>query len=193
MNSVHWQLDDPDGRFMLRPLGPQDADALCDAVRESLALLACWQDWATPDYAVDSARAYIDDCCRQWTAEWSNREFGIVDTAQARILGCVGINQVNPVNRFANLGYWVRSSCCGQGMATRASRLVAGFGFERMGLNRLELVVLPHNGASRRVAEKLGARFEGVLANRLMFRQRPQDAAMYSLTPVSFSGCDPRI
>ena len=51
----------------------------------------------------------------------------------------------------------------GQGIATAAVRLIARFGFEDLGLQRLELLVAADNLASRRVAEKVGARFEGVL------------------------------
>jgi RimJ/RimL family protein N-acetyltransferase len=40
-----------------------------------------------------------------------------------------------------------------------------------------------HNAASRRVAEKLGARLECIARNRLMGWGRPHDAAVYSLVP----------
>jgi RimJ/RimL family protein N-acetyltransferase len=63
----------------------------------------------------------------------------------------------------ANVGYWVRTSRTGQGIATAAVRLVARFGFEDLGLRRLELLIAVHNVASRRVAEKVGATLEGVL------------------------------
>jgi ribosomal-protein-serine acetyltransferase len=57
----------------------------------------------------------------------------------------------------------VRTRQTGQGIATAAVRLIARFGFEDLGLRRLELLVAVDNMASRRVAEKVGATFEGVL------------------------------
>jgi RimJ/RimL family protein N-acetyltransferase len=63
----------------------------------------------------------------------------------------------------AHVGYWVRTGQTGQGIATAAVRLIARFGFEDLGLQRLELLVAVENLASRRVAEKAGARFEGIL------------------------------
>jgi ribosomal-protein-serine acetyltransferase len=49
------------------------------------------------------------------------------------------------------------------GIATVAVRLIARFGFEDLDLQRLELLIAVDNAASRRVAEKVGATFEGVL------------------------------
>ncbi len=43
--------------------------------------------------------------------------------------------------------------------------------------------MLTGNSASRRVAEKAGAVFEGVQRNRLLVAGRPRDACMYSLIP----------
>src|SRR5438876_1019870 len=73
----------------------------------------------------------------------------------------------------ANVGYWVRTSQTGQGIATAAVRLIAWFGFEDLGLLRLELLIAADNPASRRIAEKVGATFERVLpakASRRMTR-----------------------
>jgi len=44
-------------------------------------------------------------------------------------------------------------------------------------------VTIPDNRASRRVAEALGARFEGIARNRLVVHGRPTDAAVYALVP----------
>jgi RimJ/RimL family protein N-acetyltransferase len=84
------------------------------------------------------------------------------------------------------LGYWVRSRRRGQGIAARAARLVARFGFERLGLLRAEIVVAVGNTASLRAAEKSGAQREGVLRNRITVRDKIYDAVMYSLIPQDF-------
>jgi RimJ/RimL family protein N-acetyltransferase len=111
----------------------------------------------------------------------TDREFGIFDYVSGEVLGCTGINQINQVNRFGNLGYWVRASRTGHGVASTAARLAARFGFARLGLVRLEVVPRTDNLASRRVAEKIGCRFEGVARRRLLYKGVPCDAAMYSL------------
>ena len=56
-----------------------------------------------------------------------------------------------------NLGYWVRTSRRGEGIAVRATKLAARYAFENVGLIRVEVVMAVDNSASRRVAEKSGA------------------------------------
>ena len=62
----------------------------------------------------------------------------------------------------------VRSSAAGRGVATTATRLIAAFALRALGLNRLEILIPEVNVASQRVAQKAGAKFEGLLRNRLM-------------------------
>ncbi len=44
----------------------------------------------------------------------------------------------------------------GKGLATEAARAIVGYGFERLGVSRLICLVDPANGASLRVAQKIG-------------------------------------
>jgi len=77
----------------------------------------------------------------------------------------------------------VRQSQQGRGIATKATQAIATFGFKELELTRLEIVVAEENLASRRVAEKVGARFECIPRNRLVIRGMPTDSAVYSLQP----------
>ena len=93
----------------------------------------------------------------------------------------VGINFINRVHQFANLGYWVRTSAAGRGVATRATKLAARFGFAELGLNRIEIVAAVDNIASQRVAERAGAVREGILRHRLSINGVPHNAVLFSL------------
>ena len=97
-------------------------------------------------------------------------------------MGGCGLNQINAAHRFANLGYWIRSSAMGTGIAPAAVRLVARFAFDRTDLVRLEIVCAVGNVRSQRVAEKAGAVREGVLRDRLILPSGPSDAVVFSLT-----------
>ena len=119
-------------------------------------------------------------------AEWdAHRDFSVavVDVRTGELLGASGFNQINHEQRFANLGYWVRTSRAGFGVASAAARLCARFGFAELGFGRAEIVVIRANFASCRAAEKAGAHFEGFLRNRLHLHGDWHEAAMYSLVP----------
>ena len=157
----------------------EDAELLATAVRESLAELEPWMEWATSAYDVELARRWIRDQTGHRDAGTAF-EFLIVDTA-GEILGACGINRISPPPlRIANVGYWVRTAASGRGIAPEAAGRLVEWAFNNTNLVRLEIVTAVGNERSRRVAEKVGGYFEGVLRARLWTRG-PQDARMYSV------------
>ncbi|WP_270697720.1 GNAT family N-acetyltransferase, partial [Aeromonas sp. QDB39] len=95
-----------------------------------------------------------------------------------------GINQLSPHHRYGNIGYWVRQSRQGQGIARQAVALLRDFGFQQLGLFRLEIVMGVGNSASEAVAIAVGATFECRARNRIFLHGRPLDALIYSLVPA---------
>ena len=102
------------------------------------------------------------------------------------LLGGCGLNHIDRSWNLANLVYWVRTSQTRKGIATRATRLLARFGCEVLELDRIEIVVAVGNEPSLRVAQKAGARREGVLRNRLHINGIGVEAVMHSLIPADF-------
>jgi RimJ/RimL family protein N-acetyltransferase len=106
----------------------------------------------------------------------------IIDPA-GDIVGSAGLNAIDEANGRANLGYWLRTDRAGHGYATRATVLLANYGMATVGLHRVEIVMSVENEASRAVARRSGAAYEGVLRNRLLLHGRLHDAHSYSLIP----------
>jgi len=175
------QLVDED--IILRPFRLSDATQLYRAVQESLNELKPWMSWATDGYTEMTAREYITIARARWE-EHTFYAFAIARTEE--ILGACTLSSIHAIYHFCNLGYWVRSSCHGQGIAGRAAKLAARFAFEHLGLIRVEIVIGVGNHASIRVAEKIGAHDEGVLLNRMVVGNSIYDAHMYSLLPSDF-------
>ena len=128
------------------------------------------------------AGGWISDLPASWE-EGVGFHFGIFDREDGRCVGGVGLNLVSKVYRILNLGYWVRTSETGRGLATEGARLLGDFALKELGALRVEVLAVVSNTGSRRVAEKIGAKFEGILRNRLTIHDKTQDAAMFSLVP----------
>ena len=60
----------------------------------------------------------------------------------------------------ATIGYWVSERFAGLGLTPTAVALATDHAFFTMGLHRMEICIRPENGASIRVVEKLGFRYE---------------------------------
>ena len=158
----------------------EDAEKLFDAVRESIREVSLWLPWCHENYTIEETREFLSSRISPEKSEEAY-SFGIFDVASERVLGGVGINFINRVHLMANLGYWVRTSAVGNGVASTGARLVAQFGFEQLGLHRIEILAAVPNVASQRVAEKAGAVREGVLRRRLFIHGQSHDAVLFSL------------
>lgn len=168
-----------DGKILIRTLRAEDIPAEYEAVCESIKEVSAWMGWCHPGYAIEETTAFIMSREQAWKDD-TDYGFGIFDAGTGKFLGGVGLNFVNRMHQCANLGYWVRSSCIGRGVASSAARLAARFGLEQLGFQRIEILAATGNHASQRAAEKAGAVREGVLRKRLLVGGRPQDAILYS-------------
>jgi len=169
----------------LRPYEFGDAAFLHQAVQESLAELSPWMSWANEKYTLDLASKFVTVSRAEW-GSGGLYGFGIFNARTAEFLGGCGLSHIHPVYHFCNLGYWIRSTQHGHGYAGRAAKLVAQFAFERVKLIRAEIVIAKDNSASKRVAEKIGAHYEGILLNRMVVGKAIYDAHMFSLLPADF-------
>ena len=174
-----------DGNIRLRPFNKDDAPGLTQAVQKSIQELLPWMSWCHKDYNQQDALRWLKTLPPAWE-NGTDYGFAITSVREEEILGGCGLSFVNKLFRFSNLGYWVRSDRRGEGIACRAAKLLARFGFEQVGLLRVEIVVAVENQASLRVAARAGAKREGVLRNRLVVREFIYDAVMFSLTPDDF-------
>lgn len=173
------------GTITLRPYRAEDADSLYEAAVESRAELSPWMPWCHPDYRIEESRTFVEERPEKWEQGLAY-DFAISDSASGLYLGGCGLSDIQRSkydNGLANLGYWVRTSRTKKGVATAATRLLAGFAFDVLKLSRVEIVIAVENKASQRVAEKAGATREGVLRNRLSIHGEPVDAVMFSLIP----------
>jgi len=173
-------------KVAIRPYQPGDASLIYAAARESMADIYPWMPWCHPGYTLEESEKWLETCLVEREASRAF-DFAVYDQNTRQFLGAVAINQLHPLHQFANLGYWVRSSCTGHGLAVTAVRLCARFGFDELKLKRLEILTAVGNVRSQRVAEKSGAMREGVLRRRLNIGEVWHDAVVFSLIPEDYA------
>ena len=169
-------------QIIVRPFMKADAASFFSAVRSSIDTLSFWLPWCSPTYSRHQAENWLSHCEKAWL-EKTEFPLGIFERKTGHVIGGTGINHINQAHRLGNLGYWVSTPFCRQGVARTAVLMAADIGFVELGLTRLEIVVLQHNKASHRVAISVGATRECVARNRLYFNSCPEDATVYSLVP----------
>jgi len=166
------ELHDDD--LVLRPWTEDDVPALAAACNDPE--IPRWIPVIPSPYTEQDALAFIRGEVRP------DLDHSFAITFGGAVVGSIGMS-VN-LNRTGHVGYWCAREARGRGVTPRALRLVCRFGFDKLGLGRLELITDPDNVASQRVAEKVGFRREGILRSHLLHRDgRRRDSVMYSLLP----------
>lgn len=162
-------------RLTLRPLRFRDKKKWLDVRTENREWLTPWE--ATfPLIPEDSPAAEIDKGRPTYfeMVQSSHRELRAGRSYSFAIWH--GVNLVGQITlggvmygalRGAHIGYWVDRNFANRGFITEAVRLITSFGFNELGLHRIEINVRPENAASCRVAEKAGYTFEGERAEFL--------------------------
>ncbi|TBR39327.1 MULTISPECIES: GNAT family N-acetyltransferase [Dyella] len=176
----------PGTGVVLRPWLPSDAPGLYAAATESIETVGRWLPWCHSGYALAQSESWIDFAGEGWT-RGEVFAFALADQDSGEIVGGMGLNQLHREHRNANLGYWIRRSRQGEGLAPAAVPIVARFGIERLNLVRVEIVCAIDNVASRRCAKKAGASFEGIARQRLLLRDVATDAAVYAFVASDFA------
>jgi RimJ/RimL family protein N-acetyltransferase len=174
-----------DDTILLRPYTLEDTDNLYDAARESIDEVYPFLPWCHPDSMREESEEWIRTCIKRWD-RGAVYNFAIFDPSELIFLGGCGLDLLGSENSRANLGYWVRTSATGRGVATLAIRLLADYGFKQLALRRIEILRATHKHASRKVAEDVGAKLEGVLRNRLVIHDVSYDTYSYALIPSDY-------
>lgn len=163
-----------DETVTLRSTVEADATDVAAAVRASLPTLRPWMPWATDNYGPDDAIQWITGAIDPTAVQ-----FVIVDP-DGSIAGAAGLNRFDRPNRRANLGYWLRPDRTGRGYATAATSLIAAHGLDDLALERVEVIMPVDNEPSRRVAQRAGALYEGILHRRLRLGERQHDVHSFA-------------
>ena len=165
-----------DGVIALRPFLDDDVPQLVEALSDPE--VSRWTTIPFP-YSEENGRLWV----KRANELWRNREdtpLAVTETATGRLLGGIGMTIKAGIGTF---GYWIREDARGRGLAPAALRLLCRWAVDELGLERLQLMTIPGNTSSERVAEKSGFQREGLLRRYFPQRDTRVDVWMWSLLP----------
>jgi len=121
-----------------------------------------------------------------WTSSYEARKavgtamnFAVEDDRDGTFLGIAVAPSITAADHAAELGYVLAPAARGRGIATEALGLLSGWAFAQ-GMHRLYLVISVENDASKRVAQRAGYQFEGVLRGVHVKQGRFEDVEYWS-------------
>ena len=146
-------------RFGLRKLELSDAESLFTILADE-EVTRFYDDETFTE--ISQAKAQIQAWANGFDERRSIR-WGIVRREDDIVIGTCGYYGFNVWHRRGSLGFELARSYWRQGIMTEALETIIAFGFNEVGLNRIQAVVMPGNEGSEKLLEKLGFRREGVL------------------------------
>lgn len=166
-----------DGPTALRPWRDTDVAGLVWACQDPE--IARWTSVPNP-YGETDARAYL---LQRFDAIHAGlaAPFAIVEAPGTQLLGSIALNWLDWKNRRGEVGYWLAREARGHGHATRAVRLICEWGFQALGLERIELLAATANPSSQRVAERAGFTREALLRSYMRGKDGREDMVAYAL------------
>lgn len=138
---------------MIRRPTTDDAEQLKQAVDSSLQALRRYMPWALDEpTSIEQRRTLL----AEWSTQWDEaKDFPYVIFIGAECVGSTGLHTRQGVGSL-EIGYWVKTSHVGRGIATVVSHALTNAAFEVDGVSRVIIRHHVSNVASRRIPEKLG-------------------------------------
>ncbi|HEV7888459.1 MAG TPA: GNAT family protein [Acidimicrobiales bacterium] len=172
-------------RVTLRPLGSSDFDQWREVRRRCGEWLTKWEPTPMPGApdVVEDPRAFAARCGARDRERQMGTGFGFGVFVDGRFGGEINLSgiQRGPFQN-AYVGYWVDEALAGNSYTPEAAAVLFRFAFEELELHRVQVSVIPRNGASRRVAEKLDLRDEGTALRYLKINGVWEDHIRFALT-----------
>lgn len=136
-------------------------------------------------------QTFDEDRLREWYGTRRDQDarldLAVVERATGNVVGEVALNEWDPANESCSFRVCLVPGTVGRGLGTEATRLIVGYGFERLGLHRISLEVYSVNPRARRVYQKVGFVAEGVLRDALAWRGERVDAVVMSILASEWS------
>jgi len=147
-------------RLVLRRFKYEDTYAMLDhwIADEKIQSMYSEPVYTTKEAVTELLTKYITSYEKEDYYRWA-----IILKESGECIGQIAYFLVDSKNHFAEIEYCIGSRFQCKGYATEATKAVIRFGFEKMNLHKVQICTKEINAASKRVIEKCGFTYEGML------------------------------
>jgi ribosomal-protein-serine acetyltransferase len=162
---------------VLRLRDESHAQETFDLIRSNPQLRE-WMQWYDMVRTVEDSINNIETNIDEWAMK-TDLHLGIF--YRERVVGMISLHSISTLANKAAIGYWIAATHEGAGIVTASVLALLDYGFNELGLNKIEIGAAVSNEKSRRIPEKLGFKLDGICRENLLLNGRYHDMALYSL------------
>ncbi len=162
----------------LKPPKLEYAPTIFKLVEQNRTYLGQWLPWVEGTQAESDTEGFLEHVIR---LNHEGRQLSTVIFYKNEIVGLIGLNTIDAINRKGNIGYWLSADKQGLGIITKSCAGLVQYAFENLQLNKLVLLAAFENRKSRAVPERLGFTQEGVLRDDVKLNGVFVDIVVYGL------------
>jgi len=108
-------------------------------------------------------------------------EFGIELNHTRELIGTINLLNISQKNKNAEIGFWIAKEYWGKGLSDQALNLMLEFGFNNLGLKKIQARVLDKNIPAQKLLERIGFKLEGRLRQKTFLNNQWFDDLIYGL------------
>lgn len=149
-------------RLLIRAPLWGDGQMMNEAITESIYELQPWVRFAKALPTLEESELAARKACANFLQR-SDLPFRIFNKHTGEFIGCSGLHRIDWDARVFEIGYWIRSSCAGNGYMTETVRGLTDFTIRELDANRIEIRCSSRNAKSSAVAARAGYTLEGIL------------------------------
>lgn len=150
-------------RVLLRPLSLDDEEALQLIADDDSLWIYGLHDLSQPGELNTYILKALADRDNETTAVWV-----IIDKKSGQVAGCTRLAEISWKDERGQIGWtWIGRDYQGSGLNKEMKFLILNYGFEVLGLNRIEFKADERNHQSRQALLSIGATREGILRQHM--------------------------
>lgn len=175
---------------ILRPLQQSDEELLWPIAQEKELWIYGLKDLSEPGELAKYITSALKDNAAGIAAVWV-----VIDAATGRVAGCTRLAEISWKDERGQIGWtWIGKDFQGSGLNKAMKFEILQYGFETLGLNRIELKADERNLQSRKAIEKLGATYEGTLRSHMKIKDGfIRNTVFYSILKSEWSDVKKRM
>lgn len=126
----------------------------------------------------------VNELLGKYISSYSKDDYyrwAVIEKVSGECIGQIAYFLVDNKNHFAEIEYCIGSQFQRKGYATESTRAVISYGFESIGLHKVQICARLVNTPSRRVIEKCGFTYEGTLRDYFYMNGEYQSRLYFSI------------